>query len=322
MQSSEKNIKMVDFLFSALHNRKRIKTYIMTFDEFLSKNPEAIRIEKSVEGFTYKFDDWRKSLKIAFAVLIYCAENRLKIPYAGLGRFSQIPKEYISAGRQGRLGGGLRIVVDYMLEVIGRYCLKLKDKPKLTSLCVSYASRFPGGKYYQLFDPTNMDKSPVEQKNILLSLFKLLQKYNWDDVKKELGIKIEDFSTRIDKEAFKQDSFYIPRGQIDVAEDDVVENVAEYVAEYVTEYVTNQTKYEFADETKKSGKVFSIVLLLLVAFFCIYIFKNKKQEMDMQWFFILSIPVSFALWNINKLLKIFMRTLMDYKNGNKESDKK
>jgi hypothetical protein len=297
----------------------------MTFNEFLDKNEIAINIEDRAQNWAHPFDDWKQSLRIAFAVLIYCAENGLKISYAGLGRISNIPRQYTSTGRQ-----ALGTVAGYMLEVIGRYCQELKDKPKLTSLCVSYVSGFPGGGYYTVFDPETMDNTLEQQKEILLKLFKTLKDYDWSDVKKELkelGVKIEDISESIKNEAFNQNRFYIPGKQNntaidDIAEDIINDDVVGNVVEDKTEQTIKNDKYKFTDETKKSGRCLSVVLLLLVVVLCIYIFTSKDKESSMQWFFTLSIPVSFALWNIDKLLKIFMRTLIDYKKGSEDSDKK
>ncbi|MDR1337612.1 MAG: hypothetical protein LBJ73_01115 [Rickettsiales bacterium] len=185
----------------------------MAFDKFLQEDKAALYIEGRSEAWAHPFDDWRESLKIAFAILIYCAENGLKISYAGLGRISNMPEQYTTTGRQ-----ALGIVAGYMLECIGRYCQTLPSKPRLTSLCVSYVSGFPGGRYYEFFDPENANKSLERQKQILLELFRVLQEYDWGDVKHDLGVNIDGMAEKINAETFAQDNFYIPKNQRDLDE--------------------------------------------------------------------------------------------------------
>ncbi|MBR1380417.1 MAG: hypothetical protein IJ560_02405 [Alphaproteobacteria bacterium] len=155
-----------------------------------------------------------------------------------------------------------------MLECIGLYCQTLRNQPKLTPLCVSFVSGFPGIRYYKLFDSQNEHKSSEDQKYALLKTFASLKQYNWNQIKKELNIG--NINQQIQAEALPQTYFYIPKNQQDL--DNKVEELKNDnpdSVEEITEYAVTQTKilskedkrYEQDTSLKKLEAIFIIIFI-------------------------------------------------------------
>jgi len=176
---------------------------VLTFTEFINQDARCREINDKRENWNHDFQDWEKSLKEAFAVLIYCAKHNKKITYAALGRACNVPEVYT----RGRSTG---IIIGKMLECIGRYCrYELPGTPHLTALCVNTTTGFPGEGYWELFNKIHAGASLTTKKDILLKKFNDLHDYDWTSVEKQLNIKPDVI--KFSSDLRNQDKFYIPK---------------------------------------------------------------------------------------------------------------
>lgn len=272
-----------------------------TFDNFLATNSRAQEITfQQQHGWKHTFTDWNKSLHLIFLILAYCAENGVKISYAALGRLAGVPKQYTR-------GQSIGVIIGAMLEIVGRYCQTLPGGPKLTSLCVSYISGFPGAGYFLAFDSENVDKSLENQKDVLLDTYKSLKKYDWPKAIKISGIGENLDGLPLKEETFPQENFYIPKSSHAIVES---ESVADALAESsgVLESVLSDHNYsnknDIAKSLRISGRCFSVGVIFITLVIMFYDFYTGNG--NFQLLYILSMPIAFCLWNIYKIVLLSM----------------
>lgn len=275
---------------------------IETFEEFLRTNQRAREINNQRENnWTYQFENWSLSLKDMFLALVYCAKQDVKISYASLGRVAKIPVQYTR-------GQSLGVIVGAMLEIIGLYCKTLPKSPKLTSLCVSYVTGFPGGGYFFIFDSQNDGKTPEEQREILLETYKDLKNYNWANALKIAGLNFEDGPAEdvMAHETFPQKNFYIPKSKHVEQVEEIISNETDSCNLTDLQRLWNDReqdrKAKLANELKFSGRVFAVLLSLIILVALCYHIKTGKG--DYQWLFVVSVPIAFCLWNIHRIVSL------------------
>ncbi len=272
-----------------------------TFDKFLATDSRAQEITfQQQHGWKHKFEDWNKSLHLIFLILAYCAENGVKISYAALGRLAGVPKQYTR-------GQSIGVIIGAMLEIVGRYCQTLPGGPKLTSLCVSFISGFPGAGYFLAFDSENVDKSLESQKDVLLNTYKSLKKYDWPKAIKISGIDENLDGLPLKEETFPQENFYIPKSSHAIVESESVTDVLAETTdgiEYLLSNIKGSDKEKIAKSLRVSGRCFSVGVIFITLVIMFYNFYTGKG--NFQLLYILSMPIAFCLWNIYKIVQLSM----------------
>jgi len=252
-----------------------------TLDAFLKEKG----YDKQPETWHSPFDNWNKSLKLSLKILIDCAKQQQKIGYAGLLKLAEVPKEYTK-------GNPIGSIASYLLQIIGEYCKEI-EAPKLTSLCVRFINGFPSNGF-NYFEPKYDPSNPKEAKKILEKIFSDIDKKSVI-LQKIISVNhLEKLKTKADiaEYAFDRNNFYISNSEQQM-------KIIEEVKKEKDDLIDKLWWWGFGCGLFLTG----ITITFLVPHFI------KSSEINSSWFWLLTVPVIFCLFNITTLLKIIVNNL-------------